>query len=227
MVRARPRRGPPRRPRSCPARGGPRHDGAGLHPGRGRDRQDPGDLAPGRATPSRPAPWRRTMPSSSRSPTRPPARCASAWPMLGRPGIAAATFHSAALRQLRHFWPRVSGRELPGDHGLEGRRRRRPGPEPAGRLPLRRGARPGGRDRMGEGPSDPTRGLRAGGRVGRPRRSPPRPPVRAALPAVRGGQGAGRPDRLRGHARADGPADRGRRVGRPRGPRPLPLVQRR
>src|SRR6185295_9123007 len=33
---------------------------------------------------------------------------------LGRPGIAAATFHSAALRQLRHFWPRISGRELPG-----------------------------------------------------------------------------------------------------------------
>jgi ATP-dependent DNA helicase UvrD/PcrA len=33
---------------------------------------------------------------------------------LGRTGIAAATFHSAALRQLRHFWPRTSGRELPG-----------------------------------------------------------------------------------------------------------------
>ncbi|HSS36356.1 MAG TPA: ATP-dependent DNA helicase UvrD2 [Patescibacteria group bacterium] len=32
---------------------------------------------------------------------------------LGRPGIVAATFHSAALRQLRHFWPRVSGTELP------------------------------------------------------------------------------------------------------------------
>lgn len=33
---------------------------------------------------------------------------------LGRPGVAAATFHAAALRQLRHFWPRVSGRDLPG-----------------------------------------------------------------------------------------------------------------
>jgi DNA helicase-2/ATP-dependent DNA helicase PcrA len=32
---------------------------------------------------------------------------------LGRPGVAAATFHSAALRQLRHFWPRASDRELP------------------------------------------------------------------------------------------------------------------
>jgi DNA helicase-2/ATP-dependent DNA helicase PcrA len=33
---------------------------------------------------------------------------------LGRPGIVAATFHAAALRQLRHFWPRVTGGELPG-----------------------------------------------------------------------------------------------------------------
>ena len=33
---------------------------------------------------------------------------------LGRPGVVASTFHAAALRQLRHFWPRVSGGELPG-----------------------------------------------------------------------------------------------------------------
>jgi DNA helicase-2/ATP-dependent DNA helicase PcrA len=33
---------------------------------------------------------------------------------LGRPGVTASTFHAAALRQLRHFWPRSSGRELPG-----------------------------------------------------------------------------------------------------------------
>ena len=32
---------------------------------------------------------------------------------LGRPGVTAATFHAAALRQLRHFWPRVAGRDLP------------------------------------------------------------------------------------------------------------------
>ncbi len=32
---------------------------------------------------------------------------------LGRPGVAASTFHAAALRQLRHFWPRVSDDELP------------------------------------------------------------------------------------------------------------------
>ena len=32
---------------------------------------------------------------------------------LGHRGVAAATFHAAALRQLRHFWPRVHGTEAP------------------------------------------------------------------------------------------------------------------
>lgn len=32
---------------------------------------------------------------------------------LGVPGVQARTFHSAALRQLRHFWPRLSDREFP------------------------------------------------------------------------------------------------------------------
>ncbi len=32
---------------------------------------------------------------------------------LGAPGVQARTFHSAALRQLRYFWPRVHGHELP------------------------------------------------------------------------------------------------------------------
>jgi DNA helicase-2/ATP-dependent DNA helicase PcrA len=32
---------------------------------------------------------------------------------LGHPGVAASTFHAAALRQLRHFWPRVHGTEPP------------------------------------------------------------------------------------------------------------------
>ncbi|MGH2476417.1 MAG: ATP-dependent helicase, partial [Candidatus Limnocylindrales bacterium] len=32
---------------------------------------------------------------------------------LGHPGVTAATFHAAALRQLRHFWPRVHGVEPP------------------------------------------------------------------------------------------------------------------
>ena len=33
---------------------------------------------------------------------------------LGHPGVTAATFHAAALRQLRHFWPRVRGSDPPG-----------------------------------------------------------------------------------------------------------------
>jgi DNA helicase-2/ATP-dependent DNA helicase PcrA len=33
---------------------------------------------------------------------------------LGYPGVTAATFHAAALRQLRHFWPRVQGGDPPG-----------------------------------------------------------------------------------------------------------------
>jgi len=32
---------------------------------------------------------------------------------LGHPGVTAATFHAAALRQLRHFWPRVRGGDVP------------------------------------------------------------------------------------------------------------------
>jgi DNA helicase-2/ATP-dependent DNA helicase PcrA len=32
---------------------------------------------------------------------------------LGHRGVAAATFHAAALRQLRHFWPRVHGSDVP------------------------------------------------------------------------------------------------------------------
>jgi DNA helicase-2/ATP-dependent DNA helicase PcrA len=32
---------------------------------------------------------------------------------LGHPGVTAATFHAAALRQLRHFWPRIQGGDLP------------------------------------------------------------------------------------------------------------------
>ena len=33
---------------------------------------------------------------------------------LGQTGVAASTFHAAALRQLRHFWPRIHGTDPPG-----------------------------------------------------------------------------------------------------------------
>src|SRR5690606_1703910 len=32
---------------------------------------------------------------------------------LGAPGVQARTFHAAALRQLRYFWPKVYGGEPP------------------------------------------------------------------------------------------------------------------
>jgi len=32
---------------------------------------------------------------------------------LGHPGVTAATFHAAALRQLRHFWPKIHGGDPP------------------------------------------------------------------------------------------------------------------
>ena len=40
---------------------------------------------------------------------------------LGVRGVAARTFHSAALRQLQHFWPTVAGGRLPDISGAKGR----------------------------------------------------------------------------------------------------------
>ena len=48
---------------------------------------------------------------------------------LGHRGVAASTFHAAALRQLRHFWPRVHGTDLPAI--LDPRRRSSPRLRPA------------------------------------------------------------------------------------------------
>ena len=49
----------------------------------------------------------------SPSPRGRPARCAAGCAQLGVGGVQARTFHSAALRQLQYFWPRVVGGELP------------------------------------------------------------------------------------------------------------------
>ena len=79
---------------------------------------------------------------------------------LGQPGVTAATFHAAALRQLRHFWPRVRGADPPGIVESKVADPRAAGHGPARRLPLSRGPRPGDRDRMGQGAADPARRLR-------------------------------------------------------------------
>ena len=121
---------------------------------------------------------------------------------LGRPGIVAATFHAAALRQLRHFWPRAPAPSCRGSWRRRSRSSCRSRSEPAGRLPLRRRARPGGRDRVGQGrrvrPRPTRQAVESDGHDGPL-------PGRLFAPLYRryeARQGAGRPDRLRGHARA-------------------------
>ena len=143
---------------------------------------------------------------------------------LGHPGVAASTFHAAALRQLRHFWPRVHGADATGHPRIEGADPRPTGQGPARRLSLPRGSRPRRGDRMGQGPADPAGRVRAPGDRRGPRRVAPAGPDGRPVPTLRGGQGSGRSDRFRGHARADDRIDRRGRGDRGRGPRPLPLV---
>ena len=83
---------------------------------------------------------------------------------LGHRGVAASTFHAAALRQLRHFWPRVHGADPPAI--LESKA---PILAPLarglpGRLSLPRGSRPRGGDRMGQGAADRAGRVRDAGR---------------------------------------------------------------
>ncbi len=70
---------------------------------------------------------------------------------LGVPGVQARTFHSAALKQLRYFWPRSVGGQL--WPVLEHKLRLVADRRPAGQRRHRRRdpARPGQRDRMVEG----------------------------------------------------------------------------
>ena len=48
----------------------------------------------------------------SPSPPGPPARCGCGCAPSASPGVQARTFHSAALKQLRYFWPRSVGGQL-------------------------------------------------------------------------------------------------------------------
>ena len=106
-------------------------------------------------------------------------------------GVQARTFHAAALRQLHYFWPQAIGGELPAAARAQGRRwspRRRPG---CG-CPLDRAARarPGRRDRVGQGqPCSRRETTPAAARAGRPRARPastrPRSRASAARPTSR------------------------------------------
>ena len=78
----------------------------------------PAPARPGRSPTGSPTAWppASTSPprcSRSRSPPGPPARCAPGCASWAPPGVQARTFHSAALRQLRYFWPQVYGADLP------------------------------------------------------------------------------------------------------------------
>ena len=78
----------------------------------------PAPARPGRSPTASPTAWRRASTSPPRcwrspSPPERPARCAAGCAGLGIEGVQARTFHSAALRQLRYFWPHIHGTELP------------------------------------------------------------------------------------------------------------------
>ena len=111
----------------------------------------PGRSPTGSRTASPPASTRPPRSSRSPSPPAPPARCAPGCARSAPAGVQARTFHSAALRQLRYFWPHVHGTELPtlieSKLGLLATRR----PPPAAQRRPGAAARPRLRDRVGQG----------------------------------------------------------------------------
>ena len=73
----------------------------------------PGPSRTASRTASPPGSTTRAARSRSPSPRGRPARCASRLRALGVDGVQVRTFHAAALRQLRYFWPRLSGGDFP------------------------------------------------------------------------------------------------------------------
>ena len=88
---------------------------------------------------------------------------------MGAGAVQARTFHSAALRQVRYFWPKVyGGAAARADRVQDPGRGRRRAPQP-GRGQPGDAARPGQRDRVGQGQQRPARRLRAASRPARGR----------------------------------------------------------
>ena len=131
----------------------------GVRAGRRRHRQDPGDHPPDRLRRARRRLSRRRHVLAVTFTARAAGEMRGRLRALGVGGVQARTFHAAALRQLRYFWPRVVGGELPAHRraqGPAGRRGRRPA---AARARTDRAARPRRRDRVGQGHPDRARGL--------------------------------------------------------------------
>ena len=147
---------------------------------------------------------------------------------LGTDGVQARTFHSAALRQLRYFWPHVHGTELPtltesklGMLATAASRPARPArPGPAARHRLR--------GRVGQGQQRRPRRLRPGRPAHRPlRQRPRRRDRRPALRQLRGGQALPVPHGHGGRPAAHRRPARRRRARRGPGPPPVQVVRRR
>ncbi len=123
---------------------------------------------------------------------------------LGAGGVRASTFHSAALRQLRHFGARRGG----ADPAVEGAGAPPDRERPARRVPVSARGRPRDGDRMGEEPPNRAGRLPRGGR--RPRAADPARPDAPRLPRLRTAEGSGGDARFRGSARAHRAAVRAR-----------------
>ena len=147
---------------------------------------------------------------------------------LGAGGVQARTFHSAALRQLRYFWPRIQRHRAADPDRVQDRPARLGGPPPAAQRRPGPAARPRLRDRVGQGQQRPPRRLRPDRPHPRPLGHRPGPrDRRPGLRQLRGGQARPGPD---GHGGRPAPHRRDarrRRAGRRPGPPAVQVVRRR
>ena len=222
-----PRRPPRRaRPRAAPGRRGAAGAGAGAR--RRRAPARPGRSPTGSPTASPPAST--TRPRCSRSPSRPAprARCAAGCAGSAPAGCRRAPSTPPRCASCGSSGPKVYGGELPDAHRVQDRHARGRRPPAPGRRRPGAAARPGLRDRVGQGQQRPPRRLRRGRARPRPLGQRPRPrDRRPGLRDLRGGQARPGPDGHGGRAAAHRRAARRGRAGRRPGPPAVQVVRRR
>ena len=103
-------------PRPGAAPGGGGGSRAGLHPRRSRHGQDPGHHLPDRARWSTRGVAAPAQILAVTFTTRAAGEMRARLRISARGGVQARTFHSAALRQLQYFWPRISAGAPADDH---------------------------------------------------------------------------------------------------------------